>query len=64
MCKNLKDLVLQQKEAIDIKDCYTQTGIEDVLITLDNELVGLKNVKNRVREICSVLLFDRISEIQ
>jgi SpoVK/Ycf46/Vps4 family AAA+-type ATPase len=64
MCKNLKDLVLQQKEAIDIKDCYTQTGIEDVLITLDNELVGLKNVKNRVREICSVLLFDRIREIQ
>jgi len=64
MCKNLKDLVLQQKEAIDIKDCYTQTGIEDVLITLDKELVGLKNVKNRVREICSVLLFDRIREIQ
>ena len=64
MCKTLKDLILQQKGAIDIKDCYTQTGIEDVLITLDNELVGLKNVKSRVREICSVLLFDRIREIQ
>jgi probable Rubsico expression protein CbbX len=64
MCKTLKDLILQQKDAIDIKDCYTQTGIEDVLITLDNELVGLKNVKSRVREICSVLLFDRIREIQ
>ena len=64
MCKTLQDLVLNQKELIDIKDCYTQTGIEDVLITLDKELIGLKNVKNRVREICSVLLFDRIREIQ
>ena len=64
MCKNLQDLVLKQQEAIDIKDCYIQTGIEDVLETLDKELIGLKNVKNRVREICSVLLFDRIREIQ
>jgi probable Rubsico expression protein CbbX len=64
MCKTLQDLVLNQKELIDIKDCYTQTGIEDVLITLDKELVGLKNVKSRLREICSVLLFDRIREIQ
>jgi probable Rubsico expression protein CbbX len=31
---------------------------------LDSELVGLKNVKTRVREISSVLLFDRIREIQ
>jgi hypothetical protein len=27
---------------------------------LDKELVGLKTVKNRVREISSVLLFDKI----
>jgi probable Rubsico expression protein CbbX len=31
---------------------------------MDNELVGLKDVKNRVKEISSVLLFDRIREIQ
>ena len=31
---------------------------------MDSELVGLKNVKTRVREISSVLLFDRIREIQ
>jgi probable Rubsico expression protein CbbX len=64
MCKTLQNLILNQKNQIDIKDCYTQTGIEEVLSTLDKELVGLKNVKNRVREICSVLLFDRIREIQ
>jgi probable Rubsico expression protein CbbX len=64
MAKNLKDLVLSTSDSIDIRDCYIQTGIEDILLTMDNELVGLKNVKNRVREISSVLLFDRIREIQ
>lgn len=64
MCKTLKDLILDQAETIDIRDCYVQTGIQKILSTLDEELVGLKNVKNRVREISSVLLFDRLREIQ
>jgi len=64
MCKTLKDLILNQGELIDIRDCYAQTGIEKILHTLDDELIGLKNVKSRVREICSVLLFDRIRELQ
>ena len=64
MCKTLKDLVISQTDSIDIKDCYVQTGIEGILQTLDQELVGLENVKTRVREISSVLLFDRIREIQ
>jgi len=62
--KNLKDLIISKSDSIDIKDCYIQTGIEEILATMDKELVGLKNVKNRVREISSVLLFDRIREIQ
>jgi probable Rubsico expression protein CbbX len=64
MCQTLKNLILNQSDSIDIKECYKQTGIEDILLTLDKELVGLKPVKNRVREISSVLLFDRIREIQ
>ena len=65
MCKTLKELILTQTQSsIDIRDCYIQTGIQDILSTLDQELVGLKNVKTRVREISSVLLFDRIREIQ
>ena len=70
MCKirnmgtDLKSLILNNKDAIDIRDCYSKTGIEDILGTLDQELVGLKNVKSRLREISSVLLFDRIREIQ
>lgn len=64
MAKSLQDLVIGQNNSIDIRDCYTQTGIEDILGELDTELVGLKDVKNRLREISSVLLFDRIREIQ
>lgn len=69
MCKNLpvaslKDLILNKKDNIDIRDCYVKTGIEGILQSLDEELVGLKNVKTRVREISSVLLFDRIRELQ
>jgi probable Rubsico expression protein CbbX len=64
MCKTLKDLIISQKDTIDIRDCYVQTGIEDILKTLDQELVGLKGVKTRVREISSVLLFDRIRQLQ
>jgi probable Rubsico expression protein CbbX len=64
MSKTLKDLIVTNSDYIDIRDCYTQTGIEDILHTMDKELVGLKNVKNRVKEISSVLLFDRIREIK
>ena len=64
MCKTLKDLIINQTNSIDIRQCYVETGIEKILQTLDEELVGLSVVKNRVREISSVLLFDRIREIQ
>ena len=64
MCQTLKNVILANPDSIDIRACYKQTGIEGILGTLDKELVGLKAVKNRVREISSVLLFDRIREIQ
>jgi len=64
MCKTLKDLVISKSNVIDIQDCYSATGIENILGTLNEELVGLKEVKTKVREISSVLLFDRIREIQ
>jgi probable Rubsico expression protein CbbX len=61
---NLRELVINKNDSIDIKDCYVKTGIESILVSLDNELVGLESVKTRVREISSVLLFDRIRELQ
>ena len=64
MCKTIKDLIINKSGPIDIRDCYVQTGIQSILETLNEELVGLHGVKTRVREISSVLLFDRIRELQ
>jgi uncharacterized protein (DUF362 family) len=64
MCKTLKDLLLDSKDSINIRECYEQTGIENILETLNQELVGLNVVKKKVREISSVLLFDRIRELK
>lgn len=64
MSKNLNDLVIAQEGIIDIKNCYIQTGIEQILSAMNKELVGLSDVKKRLREISSVLLLDRIREIQ
>ena len=49
MCKTLQDIVLKQKDSINLKECYIETGIENILTTLDEELIGLENVKSKVR---------------
>jgi probable Rubsico expression protein CbbX len=51
-------------ELVNLQEEYKKTDIAKLLDLLDEELVGLQNVKTRVREISSVLLFDRIREIQ
>ena len=53
----LESLILNKKDSINLKDCYSTAGIEEILTTLDQELIGLQDVKNRIREISSVLLF-------
>jgi glycosyltransferase involved in cell wall biosynthesis len=58
------DDVLESGAGIVLSDWTWLVGIENILGTLNEELVGLKEVKTKVREISSVLLFDRIREIQ
>tara|TARA_B110000977_G_scaffold46583_1_gene63322 strand:+ start:463 stop:1329 length:867 start_codon:yes stop_codon:yes gene_type:complete len=43
---------------INVKEEYDRTNIHDILKLLDEELVGLKPVKTRIREISSLLLVD------
>ena len=43
---------------INVKDEYDKTNIHDILKLLEEELVGLKPVKTRIREISSLLLVD------
>jgi probable Rubsico expression protein CbbX len=46
--------------AIRLRDEIEGAGINEVLDQLDNELVGLRPVKTRIREIASLLLIERV----
>jgi probable Rubsico expression protein CbbX len=48
------------KPAIDLAAAFDSSGVGPVLDQLDNELVGLRPVKQRIREIAALLLIDRI----
>ena len=45
---------------ISIRDEYEKTEIETILKNLETDLVGLKPVKKRIREIAALLLIDRL----
>jgi probable Rubsico expression protein CbbX len=46
-------------ESIDLRALLAESGVADVLDELDRELVGLKPVKTRIREIASLLVVDK-----
>jgi probable Rubsico expression protein CbbX len=45
--------------AIDLREEYNQSGVAEVLDELDRELIGLKPVKQRIREIAAMLIVER-----
>jgi probable Rubsico expression protein CbbX len=47
-------------ETIDLKALWQESGVQAVLDSLDVELVGLKPVKQRIREIASLLVIDKV----
>ena len=46
--------------AIDLRAEFEQAGIGEILAGLDRDLLGLKPVKTRIREISSLLLVERV----
>ena len=51
---------IEHSQTIDLKAELAQAGIADVLGELDRDLLGLKPVKQRIREISALLLIDGI----
>ena len=49
----------QVEEKVDLRREYEESGVAEVLDQLDRELVGLKPVKTRIREIAALLLVER-----
>ena len=48
--------------AINLQEEYNKTDIQKVLEILDEELVGLKPVKNRIKEVSALLLVDKLRQ--
>jgi probable Rubsico expression protein CbbX len=49
-------------ERVDVREIFRDTGVDAVLRQLDEELVGLAAVKQRIREIAALLVMERIRE--
>lgn len=46
--------------SVSIRNEYEKTQIDNILKNLENELIGLKPVKKRIREIAALLLIDKL----
>lgn len=49
----------EASSAIDLRSAFDAAGIQDLLDGLDRELVGLRPVKARIREIAALLVVNR-----
>jgi probable Rubsico expression protein CbbX len=49
----------QDETTVDLRGSYESSGIQEVLDKLDHELVGLKPVKARIREIAALLVVNK-----
>lgn len=55
-----KPLTPHDDTEIDLESIYRDSQIQEVLDRLDNDLIGLKPVKTRIREVAALLLVDRL----
>ena len=56
----LRDAAPARPVTINLAEEYAESGVGDVLRQLDDELIGLAPVKQRIREIAALLLVDRM----
>jgi probable Rubsico expression protein CbbX len=54
--------LLHPEATVTLSDERAETGIDDVFATLNRELVGLLPVKQKVEEVASLLLVDRVRQ--
>ncbi len=53
-------IVLSDDASVDLEAEFEASNVKEVLDKLDRELIGLKPVKTRIREIAALLLVDRL----
>lgn len=52
----------EEPRSVDVREIFRDSGVDAVLRQLDEELVGLVPVKQRIREIAALLVVERIRE--
>jgi probable Rubsico expression protein CbbX len=60
MTEQILEKQIDQNSEIDLEAAFQESHIQEILDKLDQELVGLKSVKNKIREMAALLLVDRI----
>jgi probable Rubsico expression protein CbbX len=50
----------RMNEMIDLRAEFEGAGIAEILVALDEDLIGLRPVKDRIREVASLLLVERV----
>ncbi|MTJ07858.1 MULTISPECIES: AAA family ATPase [unclassified Anabaena] len=60
MTEQILEKQIDQNGEIDIETAFQESHVQDILDKLDQELVGLKSVKNKIKEMAALLLVDRI----
>ncbi|MHB1240558.1 MAG: CbbX protein [Gammaproteobacteria bacterium] len=58
--QGLNSAVLADDTPVDLEAEFKASNVQEVLDKLDRELIGLKPVKTRIREIAALLLVDRL----
>ncbi len=59
LATDLNDTENKVEDKVDLRREYEESGVAEILDELDRELVGLKPVKTRIREIAALLLVER-----
>jgi probable Rubsico expression protein CbbX len=56
----LEQVIEANEAVIDLQKAFEESQVQDILSKLDEELVGLHSVKNKIREMAALLLVDRV----
>ncbi len=55
-----EDEILNEEQVVNLQEEFETSNVDEVIEKLDRELIGLKPVKTRIREIAALLLVDRL----
>ena len=62
MANEVEEKELKAVSEVNLKEDFQSSGVADILLELDNSLIGLEPVKTRIKETASLLLVDKARE--